>query len=443
MLFTLLAFIVALGILITFHELGHYWVARLCGVRVLRFSVGFGKVLLRRVDRHGTEWAVSALPLGGYVKMQDDPPPGASRAVAAQSFNTQPVGRRIAIVAAGPLFNLVLAILLYAGLNLAGTQEPAAVISPPAAGTPAAQAGFHGGERILAIDGRQVASWNDARWRLLDVLSSGGQAQLDVRAPDGATQQRTLQVPGNRMDPAQGDPLADTGLRLALPKPVVREVIAGGEGEHAGLRDGDRIVRVGDIADPDTSQLVHIIQQHAGQPLALTLLRDGAPVSLTVVPRAETVQGQTIGRIGVQLAGDLPMVTVRYGLFESIGRATVRTWDTAWLSLRMMGRMIIGEVSWRNISGPVTIADYAGQTARLGIAAYVAYLALISISLGVLNLLPIPMLDGGHLLYYLVEIVRGSPPPDRWIDIGQRAGIGLLAGLMGLALFNDFARLFT
>jgi len=443
MLFTLLAFIVALGILITFHELGHYWVARLCGVRVLRFSVGFGKVLARRTDRHGTEWAISAIPLGGYVKMQDDPPAGASRAVAAQSFNTQPVGRRIAIVAAGPLFNLVLAVVLYAGLNLAGTQEPAPVLGPPAAGTPAAQAGFHGGDRILAIDGRQVASWNDARWRLLDVLSAGGQAQVQVRAADGATAQRALQVPGNRMDPAQGDPLADTGLRLAAAKPVVREVIAGAEGERAGLRNGDRIIRAGDTPDPDTARLVGIIQQHAGQPLALTLLRDGAQVSLTVVPRAETVQGQTIGRIGVQLGGDLPMVTVRYGLFESIGRAAARTWDTAWLSLRMMGRMVTGEVSWRNISGPVTIADYAGQTARLGIAAYVAYLALISISLGVLNLLPIPMLDGGHLLYYLVEIVRGSPPPDRWIDIGQRAGIGLLAGLMGLALFNDFARLFT
>ncbi len=443
MLFTLLAFIVALGILITFHELGHYWVARLCGVRVLRFSVGFGRVLLRRTDRHGTEWALSAIPLGGYVKMQDDPPPGASRAVAAQSFNTQPVARRIAIVAAGPIFNLVLAVLLYAGLNLAGTQEPAAVIAPPAAGTPAAQAGFQGGDRIVAIDGRQVASWNDARWRLLDVLSAGGQARVDVRASGGATQLRALQVPGNRMDPAQGDPLADAGLRLAQPRPVVREVIPGGEGEHAGLRNGDRIVRAGDTLEPGTAQLVDIIQHHAGQPLALTLLRDGATVTLTVVPRAETVQGATIGRLGVQLGGDLPMVTVRYGLFESMGRAAVRTWDTAWLSLRMMGRMVIGEVSWRNISGPVTIADYAGQTARLGIAAYVAYLALISISLGVLNLLPIPMLDGGHLLYYLVEIVRGSPPPDRWIDIGQRAGIGLLAGLMGLALFNDFARLFT
>ncbi|CAM3988140.1 RIP metalloprotease RseP [Bordetella tumbae] len=443
MLFTLLAFIVALGILITFHELGHYWVARLCGVRVLRFSIGFGRVLLRRRDKHGTEWALSAIPLGGYVKMQDDPPAGATRAEAAQSFNTQPVGRRIAIVAAGPVFNLILAVALYAGLNLAGTEEPAPIIAPPAAETPAGRAGFHGGDQIVAIDGSPVVSWNDARWHLIDVLSTGGQAQVQVRTSDGATQHRVLQVTASGMDPQQGDPLADAGLRLAQPKPIVRGVVTGSEGERAGLIDGDRIIRAGDLIDPDTAQLVQLIQRHAGAPLALTMVRDGSERSVTVVPRAETVDGQTIGRIGVQLGGDLPMVTVRYGMFASIGHAAVRTWDTAWLSLRMMGRMVIGEVSWRNISGPVTIADYAGQTARIGFAAYIAYLALISISLGVLNLLPIPMLDGGHLLYYLVEIVRGSPPPDRWIDIGQRAGIGVLAGLMGLALFNDFARLFT
>jgi len=443
MLFTLLAFIVALGILITFHELGHYWVARLCGVRVLRFSVGFGRVLLRRQDKHGTEWAVSAIPLGGYVKMQDDPPAGATRAEAAASFNTQPVGRRIAIVAAGPVFNLILAVVLYAGLNLVGTEEPAPIIAPPAAESAAQQAGFHGGDQIVSIDGNPVVSWNDARWHLIDVLAAGGQARVEVRTTDGATQHRVLQVAGNGMDPDQGDPLADAGLRLALPKPIVRSVIAGGEGERVGLIDGDRIIRAGDLIDPDTAQLVRFIQQHPGQPLALSIVREGVQQSLTVVPRAETVDGQTVGRIGVQLGGDVPMVTVRYGVFASIGHAAVRTWDTAWLSLRMLGRMVIGEVSWRNISGPVTIADYAGQTARIGFAAYIAYLALISISLGVLNLLPIPMLDGGHLLYYLVEIVRGSPPPDRWIDIGQRAGIGLLAGLMGLALFNDFARLFT
>ncbi|CUI46085.1 RIP metalloprotease RseP [Achromobacter xylosoxidans] len=443
MLFTLLAFAVALGSLIIFHELGHYWVARLCGVKVLRFSVGFGKVVLRRTDRHGTEWALSALPLGGYVKMQDDAPVGATAEQAAGAFNNKPVGKRIAIVAAGPIFNLILAVFLYAGLNMAGTEEPVAVIAPPAADTPAARAGLAAGDRILAIDGQEVASWSDARWRLMDVMATGGRALVEVGTPGGSAQQRELILPANAMDPAGGDPLAAAGIRLAQPKPAVRVVNDGGEGQAAGLRQGDLILAVDGQPTPDTGALVKQIQESAGKPLALTLARDGAQISINVTPRAETVNGQVIGRLGVQLGGDVPMVTVRYGVFDSLWRGAVRTWDTALFSLRMMGRMVTGDVSWRNVSGPVTIADYAGQTARIGIVAYIAYIALISISLGVLNLLPIPMLDGGHLLYYLVEIVRGSPPPARWIDIGQRAGIGLLASLMGLALFNDFTRLFT
>lgn len=443
MLFTLLAFAVALGSLIIFHELGHYWVARLCGVKVLRFSVGFGKVILRRTDRHGTEWAVSALPLGGYVKMQDEAPAGATPSEAAGAFNNKSVGKRIAIVAAGPIFNLILAVFLYAGLNMAGTQEPQAIIAQPVAGSPAAQAGLLPGDRILAIDGQEVGSWSDARWRLMDVMSTGGRSLIEVSTPGGAVQQRELNLPANAMDPSTGDPLAAAGIRLAQPKPAVRAVIDGGEGQAAGLRTGDLIVAVNGQPTPETGGLVKLIQESAGKPLALTLLRDGATLSLNVTPRVETVNGQEVGRLGVQLGGDIPMVTVRYGLFESVWRGAVRTWDTAWFSLRMMGRMVTGDVSWRNVSGPVTIADYAGQTARIGIVAYIAYIALISISLGVLNLLPIPMLDGGHLLYYLVEIVRGSPPPAKWIDIGQRAGIGLLAALMGLALFNDFTRLFT
>ena len=443
MLFTLLAFAVALGSLITFHELGHYWVARLCGVKVLRFSLGFGKVILRRTDKHGTEWAVSALPLGGYVKMQDEAPAGATPAEAASAFNNKPVGQRIAIVAAGPLFNLILAVFLYAGLNMAGTDEPQAIIAQPTAESPAAQAGLLAGDRILAIDGQEVASWSDARWRLMDVLSTGGRALVEVSTPSGSVQQRELNLPPNAMDPSAGDPLAAAGIRLAQPKPGVRAVNDGGEGQAAGLRTGDTIVAINGQPTPETGSVIKQIQQSAGQTLTLTLLRDGANISLNVTPRPEMVNGQEIGRLGVQLGGDVPMVTVRYGLFESVWLGAVRTWDTAWFSLRMMGRMVTGDVSWRNVSGPVTIADYAGQTARIGIVAYIAYIALISISLGVLNLLPIPMLDGGHLLYYLVEIVRGSPPPARWIDIGQRAGIGLLAGLMGLALFNDFTRLFT
>jgi len=443
MLFTLLAFAVALGTLITVHELGHYWVARRCGVSVLRFSVGFGKVLLRRVDRHGTEWALSVIPLGGYVKMQDDPPLGASAEVAAQALKRQPVGKRIAIVVAGPLANLILAVLLYAGLYMAGTEEPAAVVAQPAAETAAARAGFQEGDRLLAVAGKSVLAWDDARWKLLDVLAVGGKVDIEVQEAAGRIRPRVLVLDANNLDPAHRDPLAMAGLSLAAAKPVVRGMVAGSAGEQAGLRVGDVILRANGEQTPDAEALVRLIQAHAGQPLPLDVDRAGTPLTLTVVPRAEQMAERWVGRIGVQLGGDLAMVTVRYGPFDSLWRGLVRTGDTAWFSLRMMGRMLMGEVSWRNLSGPVTIADYAGQTARIGFAAYVAYLALISISLGVLNLLPIPLLDGGHLLYYFVEIVRGSPPPDHWIDIGQRAGIGLLAGIMGLALFNDFVRLFT
>ena len=360
--------------------------------------------------------------------MQDDPPPGASPSEIASAFNTQPVGKRIAIVAAGPIFNLILAVLLYAALNLAGTQEPAAILAKPAVDTPAARAGLLEGDRILHrrrgsrfLGGRALAA--DGR----DVRRRARPGR--VSTPSGAVHQRELTLPANAMDPAGGDPLAAAGLRLAQPRPAVRSVIAGGQGEAAGLKDGDLIVAVDGQPAPDTGALV----RHPGKrrPAAgLTLKRGSDTVTLNVTPRAETVEGRQIGRLGVQLGGDVPMVTVRYGVFESLWRGAVRTWDTAWFSLRMMGRMVMGEVSWRNVSGPVTIADYAGQTARIGIVAYIAYIALISISLGVLNLLPIPMLDGGHLLYYLVEIVRGSRrrPLDRYRTARRHRNIGRAHG---------------
>ncbi|AEC19573.1 membrane-associated protease [Pusillimonas sp. T7-7] len=444
MLFTLLAFAIALGVLITFHELGHYWVARLCGVRVLRFSVGFGKVLARRTDRHGTEWALSAIPLGGYVKMLDDPQPGDDSAMAEQAFNRKNLKQRSAIVLAGPVANLVLAALLYAGLNLAGTSEPAAILAAPPPSSIAAQAGILAGDRITAVNQQAVQSWNEARWQLLDAITGGGQAQLQIETANGLQRERSLQFAPGDVEPDGADLMAEAGLSLAAPKPKVTAVNPGEPGEQAGLAAGDVVIRVGELDQPTAGAMVEEVKKHADQPLSITVLRDGAPTTLTVVPQAQSGQdGQTIGRIGVMLGADFPMVMVRYGLLDSLTRGVSRTIDTVWFSLKMMGRMIVGDVSLRNVSGPVTIADYAGQTARIGFAAYIGFLALISVSIGVLNLLPIPMLDGGHLMYYIIEAVRGRPIPEKWHENGQRIGLGLLAALMSLAFFNDFSRLFS
>ena len=446
MLVTVLAFLFTLGVLITFHELGHYWVARWCGVRVLRFSVGFGRVLIKRVDRHGTEWALSAIPLGGYVKMLDETNasdlPRALRTdgtASRESFASQPVSRRFAIVAAGPLFNLLLAALLYALLNFVGTQEPAAVLATPTPQSAAAAAGLQSGDRIVSVDERAIRSWSELRWALLQKLGDGGSIEVTIDQR-GANLIRTLQVPA-LADPSAADPLRLLGLRLATGVPVVRGVVPDSVGMVAGLQLGDRILSVQQRMDLDVGQLIQFIQQHPGKPLQFELERDSKKLSITLSPAPFTQpDGQVVGRVGVQLGGNPEMVMVSYGPLDSLVNGVVKTFDTAWFSLRMMGKMILGEVSVKNISGPVTIADYAGQSAKIGWVAFVGYLALVSVSLGVLNLLPIPMLDGGHLLYYLIEIVRGSPLPERFLEWGQKIGFALLSALMVLALFNDSMR---
>jgi regulator of sigma E protease len=459
MLTTLLSFFVTLGILITFHELGHYWVARWCGVRVLRFSVGFGKVLIKRVDKNGTEWALSAIPLGGYVKMldQDDlaptagmPTSGASTTSAetaepdprGTSFQSQPVSRRFAIVAAGPLFNLLLAALLYAGINLVGTQEPEAILAQPTLNSPAAQAGLQGGDKIVAINQTPVASWPQLRWNLLQLLADGGEAQITINQ-GGSLLNRTLKLP-SLADPSQADPMRDLGLGLASGPPFVRGVVDGSVAQRAGLEQQDKIIRIGEINHPDTGTLVRTIQQHAEREVVIEVERNGKKLNFSLIPTPHSMEnGQVVGRAGIQLGADVAMVHVSYGPIDSLINGVVKTFDTAWFSLRMMGRMITGDVSLKNISGPVTIADYAGQSAKIGWAAYIAFLALVSVSLGILNLLPIPMLDGGHLLYYLVEMVRGKPVSATVMEWGQKLGVSLLAGLMVLALFNDFIRIFS
>ena len=459
MLTTLLSFFVTLGILITFHELGHYWVARWCGVRVLRFSIGFGKVLIKRVDKNGTEWALSAIPLGGYVKMldQDDLNPSAGDSHTrtsgqlpepiepdprGSSFESQPVSKRFAIVAAGPLFNLILAVFLYAGINFVGSQEPEAILAPPAIGSPAAQAGLQGGDKVIAINQTPIASWSQLRWDLLQLFADGGEAQVTIDQ-GGSRLNRTLTLPA-LADPSQADPMRDLGLGLASGPPFVRGVVPGSVAQRAGLEAKDKIVQVGDIYHPDTGTFIRFVQKNAGQEVAIGVDRAGQEIKFSLIPASFTLDdGQVVGRAGIQLGADVAMVNVRYGPVDSLINGAVKTFDTAWFSLRMMGRMITGDVSLKNISGPVTIADYAGQSAKIGWAAYIAFLALVSVSLGILNLLPIPMLDGGHLLYYLIEILRGKPVSANVMEWGQKIGFSMLAGLMGLALFNDFIRIFS
>ncbi|TAN30669.1 MAG: RIP metalloprotease RseP [Castellaniella sp.] len=446
MLLTLVAFAFALGLLVTFHEWGHYSVARLCGVPIVRFSVGFGPVLLRRVDRHGTEWALSAIPLGGYVKMLDDAPAGADAATRRLAFNHQPLTRRVAIVLAGPLANLLLAALVYAFLGMWGTLQPAAVLAAPAANTPAAMAGLPAGTILTSVDGQPVASWTQARWQLMEPVTVGGAILMGIRTPDGSRRTVTLQVPAQKASASgRTDPLVAVGLVLASPVPVIGTLTPGGPAERAGLQPGDEVRAVGTIQNPSVQRFVDVTQAHAGQPLPLTVLRNSDLVSLTVTPRSETDSGgHRIGRIGTLVQGRQPQVLVRQGPVDSLVTGVRRTADMSLFTLRMLGRMLVGEASWRAISGPVTIAEYAGQTARVGLVAYLDFLALISISIGVLNLLPIPMLDGGHLLFYVIEALRGGRPvPERIRDVGLRLGLAAVLGLMVLALFNDFERLFS
>jgi regulator of sigma E protease len=439
---TLIAFVVTLGVLIVIHEFGHYWVARRCGVRVLRFSIGFGRPLWKRV--HGedrTEWVLAAIPLGGYVRMLDERDPDTDPAMLAdlsRAFNRQPVAKRIAIVLAGPLANLLLAVGVYWLLNMIGTLEPRAVLGAPAQETIAARAGVRDGDEVMQVDGRPVRAFSELRWKLLERAVERSAVELTVSGAGGA--ERTVLLELSQLGPGEIDQtvFSRIGIALAEPPPVVRQLAADSVAAAAGLRPGDRFVSIDGqpmVRSRDVSQAVRAA---AGRDLQVVIERDGRRLSLPLRPATVQVEGQTIGRIGVDFRD---LVEVRYGPLEGIGLAVERTWDTAVFSLRMLGKMITGEASWKNLSGPVTIADYAGQTARMGALAYLSFLALVSISLGVLNLLPIPMLDGGHLLYYFIEILKGSPPAEWVVEWGQRAGIGVLVLLTALALYNDLTRL--
>jgi regulator of sigma E protease len=444
LLVTLLAFLVALGTLIVIHELGHYSVARLCGVKVLRFSVGFGAPLWRRrIGPDQTEWVIAAFPLGGYVKMLDEREGEVAPQERPRAFNRQSVYRRFAIVAAGPIANFLLAIAVYWAVFLHGVPGVKPVLGTPLPATPAAQAGVASGETILRIGDQPVRTWEDVRWMLLEQAVDKGSVALEVQNEKGQIAFRKLDLSALGAADLDSDFLNKIGLTRFSPA-VIGQVQAGKAGERAGLRAGDEVLAVD--AKPVTSweELVAAVQPSAGTRLVLTVRRGSATLEVPVVPDGVEEGGRTIGRIGVARDVSLlenQLVEVRYGPPAALGQAVVKTWEISVLSLQMLGKMITGQVSLKNLSGPITIADYAGQSAQMGWLYYLRFIALISISLGVLNLLPVPVLDGGHLMYYIVEIIKGRPVSERALEIGQRIGMVVLFSLMAFALYNDIHRL--
>ncbi|MCP3655199.1 MULTISPECIES: RIP metalloprotease RseP [Herbaspirillum] len=451
LLHTLIAFFVALGTLVVVHELGHYLVARWCGVKVLRFSVGMGRVIWsRRFGRDQTEWALSVLPLGGYVKMLDareQPLEDIPEADLKREFTRQSVWRRIAIVAAGPIANFLLAILLFAGLYMHGVPEPVPVLRAATAQTAAYQAGLRAGDRITAINGAPVQVWSEVRWKLMQLVLEKADARIDVERPNPNGSGKllnsvTLRLGGIDSNELEGDFLAKLGLSLARPPAVLGKIMEG-PAKMAGLESGDRITAIDGVPVQDGLAFVEKVRESAGKPLLLQGVRGTAPIEVRVTPESveEGESGKRIGRIKVEVPLAPEMATVSDGPLTAVAKGAQRTWDTSVMTIKMIGKMIIGQVSLKNITGPITIADYAGQTARVGLVSYLSFLAFISISLGVMNLLPIPVLDGGHLLYYALEILTGRPVSERFGEIAQRAGLGLLMALMLVAAFNDIVRL--
>ena len=444
-LHTVVWFLVAIAILVVAHEFGHYLAARLAGVKVLRFSLGFGKPLLsRRFGRDQTEWTLAALPFGGYVKMLDEREGEVPAAEAHRSFNRATVWRRIGIVAAGPIANFLLAIVFYWALFLHGMPAMKPMIGEPPAGTPAAQAGLVAGDEIRRVNGTDTPSFQELRLELLRAGVEGDALTLELA--DG----RSVQFDAPPMDTEhlERDTLRPLGIVRYDPEidPVIGEVLPGGAAARAGFRTGDRLLTANGQSVANWQAWVQLIRRHPSQNLRIELERQGQRAELTVVPDTVEENGQRVGKIGAGPKVDEAvfaalMTEVRYGPVEALERGAQKTWDMSLFTLEMMGRMVLGQVSWKNLSGPLTIADYAGQSATLGWISFVGFLALVSVSLGVLNLLPVPLLDGGHLMYYVAEVLTGRPVSERTMEIGSRIGMALLLLLMSFALFNDLQRL--
>lgn len=446
---TLWSFLVAIAVLALIHEFGHYLVARLCGVKVLRFSIGFWRELYVKKFANGeTEWVISAIPLGGYVKLLDEREGEVLPHELPRAFNRQPVLKRMAVVVAGPVANLLLAVILYWGLFMYGVPGMKPVLGEINAQTPAATAHLEAQEIILSINGAITPSWQEVRWALLDAALQGAPARVEGRSRQGAIMQHELEVKSLSMSDLDSDFLQKLGLQFYQPQvsPVIGKLAENGVAARAGLRSGDRVLSVDGRDISQWAELVEMVRGHPGSALRFYIERNGNTQNMALIPDTVSEDGKKVGKIGAgpqlnQREIDDLVTEVRYAPHVALWQALRKTWEIAAVSLKMMGRMLLGEVSVKNLSGPISIADYAGQSAQMGVQTYLSFLALISVSLGVLNLLPIPLLDGGHLLYYTAEMVKGSPVSEKAWDVGQNIGIAMLVALMALALYNDISRL--
>ncbi|MGG7596870.1 RIP metalloprotease RseP [Pseudomonas sp. WC1] len=447
-LYMIVGTLIALGVLVTFHEFGHFWVARRCGVKVLRFSVGFGTPLLRWHDRQGTEFVVAAIPLGGYVKMLDEREGEVPPALVEQSFNRKSVRQRIAIVAAGPVANFLLAILFFWVLAMLGSQQVRPVIGAVEAGSLAASAGLGVGQEIVSIDGKPTNGWSAVNLQLVRRLGESGTLRVGV-LDEGATAERQLDITLNNWlkGADEPDPIQSLGLRPWRPAmvPVLAEIDPKGPAAAAGLKTGDKLLAIDGMALGDWQQVVDAVRARPERTVNLRIERDGAALEVPVT-LARKGEGQaSAGYLGAGVkASEWPAKMLRevsYGPLEAVGEGLSRTWNMSVLTLESLKKMLFGELSVKNLSGPITIAKVAGASAQSGVGDFLNFLAYLSISLGVLNLLPIPVLDGGHLLFYLIEWARGRPLSDRVQGWGVQIGISLVVGVMLLALINDLGRL--
>ncbi|UCH39588.1 MAG: RIP metalloprotease RseP [Gammaproteobacteria bacterium] len=450
--YSLLAFIVAIGVLVTIHEYGHFWVARKMGVKVLRFSVGFGKpIWLRRAGPDQTEYVIASIPFGGYVKMLDEREGEVEAHELHRAFNRKSVWRRIAIVAAGPAFNFLFAILAYYLMFMAGVGGIKPLVGEISNPSPAYSAGIQYRDLILSINGIEIPSWEKARFTMLQEAVDTDQLIIKVQGEDLQIREKVIDVSGlELLKSDQIDLLRDLGISSWRPDipPIIAEVMPDGAALEAGLEAEDKILALDGVTIVNAQQWVGLIRDNPGKTMLLRVLRGDSEIEFGLTPRSRSEDGETFGFIGVRTRIEVPddirremTVVERHGPVDGLLESLDKTWRTTWLTLRVLGKLVTGEASLRNLSGPITIAHYAGITARIGLEPFLGFLAIISISLGVLNLLPVPMLDGGHLFYYFIEVFKGSPVSEQTEIIGQKIGILLLFCLMSIAIYNDLLRL--